>query len=167
MSGTWHMLHWDRDEKMKCLNIHHWFEIAKAHGKTAAQVALGYLMQSGVIVIPKSVHEERIKENADLFDFKLSADEMESLVKIDMAVPMIGDPEKSRHGRISYGMVRGEVCGETYFIAWGDRHSRKCCNPKTVIRYGSSTYPVCPSCWRDVFGYPSHDGDKRQCGKYR
>ena len=50
-------------------------------------------MQSGVIVIPKSVHEERIKENADLFDFKLSADEMESLVKIDMAVPMIGDPE--------------------------------------------------------------------------
>ena len=68
-------------------------EIAKAHGKTAAQVALGYLMQSGVIVIPKSVHEERIKENADLFDFKLSADEMDSLVKIDMAVPMIGDPE--------------------------------------------------------------------------
>ena len=68
-------------------------EIAKAHGKTAAQVALGFLMQSGVIVIPKSVHEERIKENADLFDFKLSADEMESLVKIDMAVPMIGDPE--------------------------------------------------------------------------
>lgn len=68
-------------------------EIAKAHGKTAAQVSLGFLMQSGVIVIPKSVHEERIKENADLFDFKLSADEMENLVKIDMAVPMIGDPE--------------------------------------------------------------------------
>lgn len=68
-------------------------EIAKAHGKTAAQIALRFLMQSGVVVIPKSVHEGRIKENFDVFDFELTADEMVELVKMDTAVPMIGNPE--------------------------------------------------------------------------
>lgn len=68
-------------------------EIAKTHGKTAAQIALRFLMQSGVVVIPKSVHAERIRKNFDLFDFELSTDEMAQLVKMDMAVPMIGNPE--------------------------------------------------------------------------
>ena len=67
--------------------------IAKAHGKTAVQVALRFLMQSVVVVIPKSVHEGRIKENFDAFDFELTADEMAQLVKMDTAVPMIGNPE--------------------------------------------------------------------------
>ena len=68
-------------------------EIAKVHGKSAAQIALRFLMQSGVVVIPKSIHEERIKENFDLFDFELNTDEMEQLKKMDMAAPMIGNPE--------------------------------------------------------------------------
>lgn len=68
-------------------------EIAKVHGKTAAQIALRFLMQSGVIVIPKSVHQGRIKENFDVFDFELTADEMAQLVKMDTAIPMIGNPE--------------------------------------------------------------------------
>lgn len=68
-------------------------EIAKAHGKSAAQVALRFLMQSGVVAIPKSVHEERIKENLDLFDFELNMSEMEQLMKMDMAAPMIGTSE--------------------------------------------------------------------------
>lgn len=68
-------------------------EIAKAHGKTAAQIALRFLMQSGVVVIPKSVHGGRIKENFDVFDFELTVDEMTELVKMDTAVPMIGNPE--------------------------------------------------------------------------
>lgn len=68
-------------------------EIAKAHGKTAAQIALRFLIQSGVVVIPKSVHEGRIKENFDVFDFELTADEMAGLVKMDTAVPMIGNSE--------------------------------------------------------------------------
>ena len=68
-------------------------EIAKTHGKTAAQIALRYLMQSGVIVIPKSVHTERIKENFELFDFALTAGEMERPVNMDTAAPMIGNPE--------------------------------------------------------------------------
>lgn len=68
-------------------------EIAKVHGKTAAQIALRFLMQSGVVVIPKSVHEERIKENFAVFDFELTADEMDGLMKMDTAVPMIGNAE--------------------------------------------------------------------------
>lgn len=68
-------------------------EIAKAHGKTAAQIALRFLMQSGVVIIPKSVHGERIKENFDLFDFELSGDEMDRIAKMDAAAPMIGNPE--------------------------------------------------------------------------
>lgn len=68
-------------------------EITKAHGKTAAQIALRFLIQSGVVVIPKSVHEGRIKENFDVFDFELTADEMAGLVKMDTAVPMIGNSE--------------------------------------------------------------------------
>lgn len=69
-------------------------EIAKAHGKTAAQIALRFLMQSGVVIIPKSVHEERIKENFDRFDFELSGDEMDRIAKMDAAAPMIGNPEE-------------------------------------------------------------------------
>ena len=68
-------------------------EIARAHGKTSAQVALRFLMQSGAVVIPKSVHKGHIKENFDVFDFELTADEMAQLVKMDTAVPMIGNPE--------------------------------------------------------------------------
>ena len=68
-------------------------EIAKAHGKTAAQIALRFLLQSGVVVIPKSVHEARIKENFNVFDFELTADEMAEIVKMDTAAPMIGNPE--------------------------------------------------------------------------
>ena len=88
----WRTLRWARDEKTGCLNTrlgHH----RKAHGKTAAQVALRFLMQSVVVVIPKSVHEGRIKENFDAFDFELTADEMAQLVKMDTAIPLIGNAE--------------------------------------------------------------------------
>lgn len=68
-------------------------DIAQAHGKTPAQVALRYFVQQDVIVIPKSVHIERIHENIDIFDFELSAAEMEQLHQMDTASPMIGDPE--------------------------------------------------------------------------
>ena len=67
-------------------------KIAKAHRKTTAQVALRFLLQSGMAVIPKSIHEDRIAENFDLFDFTLTAGEMERLATMDMAAPRIGDP---------------------------------------------------------------------------
>ncbi len=67
--------------------------LAEKYSKTPAQILLRYNIQNGVIVIPKSVHEERIRENIDIFDFTLSSEEMESLKQLDKASPMIGDPE--------------------------------------------------------------------------
>lgn len=58
-------------------------EIGQAHGKTLAQAALRYLLQRGVIVIPKSTHKGRMQENLDVFDFELSADEMKRIEALD------------------------------------------------------------------------------------
>ncbi len=49
--------------------------IAQAHGKTAAQVCLRWLMDKGVVPLPKSTHEERIISNTQVFDFSLTAEE--------------------------------------------------------------------------------------------
>ncbi len=54
-------------------------EIADQHDKTPAQVVLRWDLQNGVITIPKSVKEHRMQENADIFDFELSAEEMKQL----------------------------------------------------------------------------------------
>ena len=67
--------------------------LAEKYGKTAAQILLRYTIQNGVVVIPKSVHEERIRENINVFDFALTAEEMETLRALDTAKPMIGDAE--------------------------------------------------------------------------
>ena len=55
---------------------------AKYH-KSAAQTALRYLLQNNVVVIPKSTHKERMAENLDVFDFKLDADDMAAIKKLD------------------------------------------------------------------------------------
>jgi len=57
--------------------------IAEKHGKTAAQIALRYLMQSDVVVIPKSTHRERMEENFNVFDFTLDEADMQSIVALD------------------------------------------------------------------------------------
>lgn len=57
--------------------------IAKKYGKTAAQVILRWNVQRGVVVIPKSVKEERIKQNFDIWDFALSADDMQKIAALD------------------------------------------------------------------------------------
>lgn len=57
--------------------------VGKIHGKSVAQVALRYLIQRGVVVIPKSVHRERMVENFEVFDFALSDDEMAAIAGLD------------------------------------------------------------------------------------
>lgn len=69
-------------------------DIAKAHGKTPAQVALRWNLQNGVVVIPKSVHEERIKENADIFDFNLTEEEMGRIDDLNMNRRFGPNPDK-------------------------------------------------------------------------
>lgn len=58
--------------------------IGEKYGKTAAQVDLRFLIQSGVVVIPKSTHRERMEENFNLFDFSLAEDEMKQLEALDL-----------------------------------------------------------------------------------
>ncbi|MFZ1410856.1 MAG: aldo/keto reductase [Micropruina sp.] len=57
--------------------------IASAHGKSVGQVVLHWLIQRGVVVIPKTVRAERMAENFDVFDFELSEDEMASIATLD------------------------------------------------------------------------------------
>lgn len=58
-------------------------EIGNQYGKSAAQVALRWNIQRGVVVIPKTVHEDRMKQNFDVFDFTLSAEDMEKIKSLD------------------------------------------------------------------------------------
>ena len=57
--------------------------IGAAHHKTAAQAALRFLLQKDIVVIPKSVHKERMAQNLDIFDFSLSDGEMKELEGLD------------------------------------------------------------------------------------
>ena len=57
--------------------------IGEKYGKTAAQTALRFLLQSGVVVIPKSVHKERMRQNFELFDFTLTAEDMAAIEALD------------------------------------------------------------------------------------
>lgn len=58
-------------------------KIGEKFGKTTAQVALRWLLQSDVIIIPKTVHKSRMEENLNLFDFTLDADDMEAIALLD------------------------------------------------------------------------------------
>ncbi len=66
-------------------------EIGQEHGKGVGQVALRYLIDSGVIVIPKSVHKERMEQNFDVFDFELSEDEKKLIAGMDLDRALVYD----------------------------------------------------------------------------
>ena len=57
--------------------------IGEKYGKSVAQTALRFLIQRGVVVIPKSTHKERMLQNLDVFDFSLSAEDMDAIGKLD------------------------------------------------------------------------------------
>lgn len=65
--------------------------IAQKHGKSTGQVQLRWLNQRGVVVIPKSVHKERMEENLNIFDFELDVDDMAAIRKLDTGRSTIYD----------------------------------------------------------------------------
>jgi 2,5-diketo-D-gluconate reductase A len=72
-------------------------EIARAHGKSVAQIALRWLVQREIVVIPKSVRPERMAENLEVFDFQLTADEIARIGGLDTGRSHIldhHDPDK-------------------------------------------------------------------------
>lgn len=58
-------------------------QIGETHKKSVAQVALRFLLQTGVVLIPKSTHRNRMEENFNVFDFALSAEEMKQIEALD------------------------------------------------------------------------------------
>lgn len=65
--------------------------IGNKYGKSAAQVALRWNVQRGVVVIPKSVHKERMGQNMDIWDFTLSDEDMAEIAKLDLGHSEIVD----------------------------------------------------------------------------
>lgn len=58
-------------------------EIGEKYGKSAAQIALRFLIQNNVVVIPKSVHKDRMEQNFNVFDFKLNDEDMKAISALD------------------------------------------------------------------------------------
>lgn len=65
-------------------------EIGREHGKTAGQVALRFLVQNGIPVIPKSVHRERMAENLNVLDFSLTEEEMNRILELNGGQSLFG-----------------------------------------------------------------------------
>ncbi|PLR79653.1 aldo/keto reductase [Bacillus canaveralius] len=68
-------------------------QIAEKHGKSPAQVILRWHLQNGVIVIPKSVNPARLQENADIFDFELSNEDIEKINSLNKNERFGADPD--------------------------------------------------------------------------
>jgi diketogulonate reductase-like aldo/keto reductase len=81
--------------------------IARAHGKSPAQVMLRWHLQQGRSVIPKSTHAKRIAENFDVFDFELTADQIAAIDNLD--TDQRGGPEPEAITLEAYGRVIPET----------------------------------------------------------
>ena len=66
-------------------------QIGQKYGKSAAQVALRWNVQRGITVIPKSIHKERMEQNIDIWDFKLSGEDIAEIAKLDIGHSEIVD----------------------------------------------------------------------------
>ncbi len=80
--------------------------IGAKYGKTAAQVALRWLTQRGIVAIPKSTHKERMAQNFDIFDFTLSDDDMAQIATLnqqDAGFINFGDPQFVKYLIENYG----------------------------------------------------------------
>ncbi len=80
--------------------------IGSKYGKSAAQVALRWLTQRGIVAIPKSTHKERMAQNLDIFDFRLTDSEMAQIAKLnqhDTGTINFADPQFVKHLIENYG----------------------------------------------------------------
>ena len=82
--------------------------LARKYGKTVAQIELGWLMQRGIAVIPKSVHRERIEENFGSIGFRLSDEDMATVAACDTGKPVVGDFDDPAFVK--------DLCGRKYDI---------------------------------------------------
>lgn len=78
-------------------------DIAACHDKTIAQVTLRWLLQRGVITIPKTTHVERMKENLDIFDFTLPEEDMSRISALDTAQSLFFDHHSAEAVRMFMG----------------------------------------------------------------
>ncbi len=84
-------------------------EIAAKYGKTPAQVILRWNVQQDVIVIPKTVHKERMRENLEIWDFELDEDEMKRIEALDLGLPSMLDTRKLSEIRRVYDYLKNPV----------------------------------------------------------
>ena len=84
-------------------------EIAAKHQKTPAQILLRWNVQQGVIVIPKSVHRERMEENRKIWDFELDAEDMQRIAELDKNCPSMLDTRKISEIRRVYDYLNNPV----------------------------------------------------------
>ncbi|GGV18211.1 aldo/keto reductase [Lactobacillus acetotolerans] len=70
-------------------------KVAKNYGKSPAQVLIRWSLQHGFLPLPKSVHPEYIKANADIFDFEINSDDMKTLDGLHGAAKVAQDPDKT------------------------------------------------------------------------
>ncbi len=84
---------WSPLMKGKVTDIPELIRIGEKYHKSAVQVTLRWNLQHGVITIPKSVHQDRIISNADIFDFQLSEDDMAAIDALDRGARVGPDPD--------------------------------------------------------------------------
>lgn len=84
-------------------------EIAAKHQKTPAQIILRWNVQQGVIVIPKSVHKERMEENRNIWDFELDEEDMAQIAELDQNCPSMLDTRKISEVRRVYDYLNNPV----------------------------------------------------------
>lgn len=78
--------------------------IGEKYGKSAAQVALRWNVQRGVVVIPKSVHKDRMEQNMNIWDFELSEEDMNEIAKLDIGHSEIVNHDDPNFVKILHGL---------------------------------------------------------------
>ena len=84
-------------------------EIGRKHGKSAAQVALRFLLQKDVVIIPKSVHKNRMTENIDILGFALDEEDMENIEELDTGASLFFSHYDPKTVEFLTGLGRNKV----------------------------------------------------------